>query len=1280
MSSCLKRLFLAVVIVFLTATFALAGLIHTEGGPINDAADGTPANGSYFRVFRVGDYSKIVTGIVGALVSNAWIEEVGAKLPETPERPNGWLVGDDHMCIIDKEINSGTSSHKGYYAVINKNLTGYDPDEFNLCVLRPIPIPVAVGGNNSVTLSWSAAQEDPGTPVMTNITGYRILRSTSPTGPYTFLATVEGSTNYVDNTAVNGTTYYYVIQLVYRTTSVPPLLSMYYSANSNSVTPSASSTPTIISVNPISAYRGDTLNVVVTGSNTNFVNGITTVNLGSGITVNSVSVSSPTSLTANITIATAASTGLRNITVTTGAETANGSNVFTVNSPSISISPATADQGWSGNIVVSGIGTHFINGSTNASISGSGITINSVTITNSTSATINISISSSAAIGARTLTLSTNLGAAGTENISTNLTINASGSTSGLVIDDYEYYANRDSRGMMDYYYQSGGNADEVVISSPVNSTAQVKEGLRSLQVTYPGASGAKWGGYVGGGLNSDTKDLTPYDGISLWVKGDGSSNTIAISLKEADESGVEQETYISGDISLSDTNWHEIEIPFSGFARDPYGVQREGVFSKVIKGYTIIYRGSQVNSLAHYIDYIVAKDVSVSGLPTVTGVTPNSGSNATATDVVISGTNFGGTTSVKIGTWDVSSFSVVSASSINARIPSGLPVGTYHITVTNGYGTSATSAADQFTVTSGGSGSTSGLVIDDYEYYANRDSRGMMDYYYQSGGNADEVVISSPVNSTAQVKEGLRSLQVTYPGASGAKWGGYVGGGLNSDTKDLTPYDGISLWVKGDGSSNTIAISLKEADESGVEQETYISGDISLSDTNWHEIEIPFSGFARDPYGVQREGVFSKVIKGYTIIYRGSQVNSLAHYIDYIVAKDVSVSGLPTVTGVTPNSGSNATATDVVISGTNFGGTTSVKIGTWDVSSFSVVSASSINARIPSGLPVGTYHITVTNGYGTSATSAADQFTVTSGGSGTNLPSVTGITPNSGVNTSSTEVTITGTNLGGATSVHIGNVEMPIISISPNTIIAVVPSGLTPGSYHITVTTPNGTSAQTSNDVFVVLAPNGGLVSDTTPPVISDVRFDGKLVLEKDFVSRTPVITALLTDDVAIDPSSIRVQIVDVYTTSTIPTVVFDPTSGKMTLTITSPLPFGEKLFSISVKDTSGNEAEFSIIIKIGNGEDGPIFNYPNPFDPNDETTKIAFNMRDNATVTIYIFDTTGKILAKRVVNATVGFNEIEWNGVDDYGTKVGNGVYIARLVADGRYIGKTKIWVIKR
>jgi hypothetical protein len=90
--------------------------------------------------------------------------------------------------------------------------------------------------------------------------------------------------------------------------------------------------PTVTSVNPNSGTQGQAIPaVIITG--TNFT-GATSVSFGAGITVNSFTFNSATQITANISIAGAATVGARTVSVTTPAGTGTLPNGFTVNAAS----------------------------------------------------------------------------------------------------------------------------------------------------------------------------------------------------------------------------------------------------------------------------------------------------------------------------------------------------------------------------------------------------------------------------------------------------------------------------------------------------------------------------------------------------------------------------------------------------------------------------------------------------------------------------------------------------------------------------------------------------------------------------------------------------------------------------------------------------------------------------------------------------------------------------------------------------------------------------------
>ena len=106
-------------------------------------------------------------------------------------------------------------------------------------------------------------------------------------------------------------------------------------ASTTAVVTAVTAIPQIVGVNPAQGTPGQTFNIIVTGANTNFINGTSVASFsGTGITVNSTTVTSPTSATVNITIAPNAAPTLRDITITTGSEIVTATAAFQVlNSP-----------------------------------------------------------------------------------------------------------------------------------------------------------------------------------------------------------------------------------------------------------------------------------------------------------------------------------------------------------------------------------------------------------------------------------------------------------------------------------------------------------------------------------------------------------------------------------------------------------------------------------------------------------------------------------------------------------------------------------------------------------------------------------------------------------------------------------------------------------------------------------------------------------------------------------------------------------------------------------
>jgi len=174
-----------------------------------------------------------------------------------------------------------------------------------------------------------------------------------------------------------------------------------------------------------------------------------------------------------------------------------------------------------------------------------------------------------------------------------------------------------------------------------------------------------------------------------------------------------------------------------------------------------------------------------------------------------------------------------------------------------------------------------------------------------------------------------------------------------------------------------------------------------------------------------------------------------------------------PTVTAVSPGTGPAAGFTSVTITGTNFTGEFEVDFGGEPASFASLNSATSITADTPASAGSSTVEVTVTTAGGTSATSAADQFSYGAAAP----PTVTAVAGNTGPPAGGTSVTITGSNFTGATAVQFGSTNATSFDVASTgtSITTTAPAG--GGIVDVTVTTAGGTSATSAADQFTYIA-----------------------------------------------------------------------------------------------------------------------------------------------------------------------------------------------------------------
>jgi len=213
---------------------------------------------------------------------------------------------------LKKSVDGWMADFRFYSGAANSNCV----ENIRLLAANPPSGFTAVGGNNQVALNWTA---------LGTASSYNIKRATTSGGPYTTISTpgsVTG-TSFTDSSAVNGTTYYYVLS------AATPFGE---SANSVEASATASCTPPPTPGNNGPVCAGSTLNL--------------TASTVDGATYNWTGPNGFTSTDQNPSIpgATTAASGVYSVTVTVGACTSvPASTTATVNA--IPAAPVAGNNG-----------------------------------------------------------------------------------------------------------------------------------------------------------------------------------------------------------------------------------------------------------------------------------------------------------------------------------------------------------------------------------------------------------------------------------------------------------------------------------------------------------------------------------------------------------------------------------------------------------------------------------------------------------------------------------------------------------------------------------------------------------------------------------------------------------------------------------------------------------------------------------------------------------------------------------------------------------------------
>ncbi|HPA50336.1 MAG TPA: IPT/TIG domain-containing protein [Thermoanaerobaculia bacterium] len=186
-------------------------------------------------------------------------------------------------------------------------------------------------------------------------------------------------------------------------------------------------------------------------------------------------------------------------------------------------------------------------------------------------------------------------------------------------------------------------------------------------------------------------------------------------------------------------------------------------------------------------------------------------------------------------------------------------------------------------------------------------------------------------------------------------------------------------------------------------------------------------------------------------------------------------VAPAPTIASVAPSSGSTLGGTTVTITGANLTGASAATFGGAAATSLTVISAAQVRVTTPAHA-AGAVDVAVTTPGGTATKSAGFTFVVPK-------PTIAAVAPASGSTLGGTVVTITGTNLSGASAVTFGGTPAASFTVDSAAQVTATTPAHVAGEVNVAVTTPGGTATRTNGFTYVSVVPAIATVAPAEGP-----------------------------------------------------------------------------------------------------------------------------------------------------------------------------------------------------
>lgn len=195
----------------------------------------------------------------------------------------------------------------------------------------------------------------------------------------------------------------------------------------------------------------------------------------------------------------------------------------------------------------------------------------------------------------------------------------------------------------------------------------------------------------------------------------------------------------------------------------------------------------------------------------------------------------------------------------------------------------------------------------------------------------------------------------------------------------------------------------------------------------------------------------------------------------------------------------------------------------------------------------------------------------------------------------------------------------------------------------------------------------------DTTQPTIT-MTIDGSNILDGEYISPTPIVHIELNDQSLLpitDPSSVLIYLNEelIPSDTSIIAYQFSTTNPKVVVDFSPILKDGEYHLKVLWKDSGGNIVDSSGVEKYflvsNEAKIINVYNYPNPTSGETHFTFKLTQIPDE--IRIKIFTIAGRLVKELTLNSSqlrFDFNKIYWDGRDEDGDLLANGVYLYKII----------------